>query len=63
MKKVLASIFIIFCICLMNNNICVFNQTDKDIKELETVKDVLISAMKKENLTKLKTSITHLANN
>ena len=35
----------------MNNNICVFNQTDKDIKELETVKDVLISAMKKENLT------------
>lgn len=35
----------------MNNNICIFNQTDKDIKELETVKDVLISAMKKENLT------------
>ena len=29
----------------MNNNICIFNQTDKDIKELETVKDVLISAM------------------
>lgn len=35
----------------MNNNICIFNQTDKDIKELETVRDVLISAMKKENLT------------
>ena len=41
------------------SNVCIFNQTDREIEELETVEKVLLSAIEKEKLVDTSFNLTN----